>query len=276
MYSQRSSTFLNTHFTVRRRRAHQLRQRTRREFWLFRTFTAILYNKNTSVQRVWGRPLPARESDRGIFTARSCTNLRVPDPYRQEQPSVPALWSVVAAAEVQMCVCTKQSHGSWALGDSVCPMYRASGKKFAGKLWKGGGLITELEQDLENTVGSWELYGYEDEKRYPYLQSEFFERAAAPLARRSNIVAFIFGGAIRGWGQLSGHADFFRHKPVQDYVMKVQLVHYDCCMLSVGLLLVGVLEVSCPTRVTLCGFTEAATSASVSCSWGAIALQKLL
>lgn len=71
------------------------------------------------------------------------------------------------------------------------------------KLRKGEGLKNELEQDLENTVGSWELYGYEDEKRYPYLQSEFFERAAAPLTRRSNIVAFIFGGATKGWGELS-------------------------------------------------------------------------
>ena len=35
-------------------------------------------------------------------------------------------------------------------------------------------------QDLENTVGSWDMYGQEDEKRYNGLQSEFFERAVGP------------------------------------------------------------------------------------------------
>ena len=46
-------------------------------------------------------------------------------------------------------------------------------------------------QDLENTVGSWDLYGVEDSKRYPSLQAEFFERAAAPLTRRSAVTSFL-------------------------------------------------------------------------------------
>ncbi len=50
-------------------------------------------------------------------------------------------------------------------------------------------------QDLEDTTGSWELYGQEDEKRYPSLQAEFFNRAAAPLTRRESLLAFTFVGA---------------------------------------------------------------------------------
>ena len=49
-------------------------------------------------------------------------------------------------------------------------------------------------QDLEDTTGSWELYGQEDEKRYPSMQAEFFNRAAAPLTRRESILAFTFVG----------------------------------------------------------------------------------
>ena len=50
-------------------------------------------------------------------------------------------------------------------------------------------------QDLEDTTGSWELYGQEDKKRYPSLQDDFFKRAAGPLTRRESIFAFTFAGA---------------------------------------------------------------------------------
>lgn len=46
-------------------------------------------------------------------------------------------------------------------------------------------------QDLENTAGSWDLYGQTDERRYPGIQAEFFERAAAPLTRRESVYAFV-------------------------------------------------------------------------------------
>ena len=46
-------------------------------------------------------------------------------------------------------------------------------------------------QDLENSAGSWDLYGTEDERRYPGLQAEFFQRAAAPLRRREAILGFV-------------------------------------------------------------------------------------
>ena len=35
------------------------------------------------------------------------------------------------------------------------------------------------------------MYGIEDEKRYPGLQAEFFQRAAAPLRRREAALGFV-------------------------------------------------------------------------------------
>ena len=57
--------------------------------------------------------------------------------------------------------------------------------------------------DLENTVGSWDMYGQEDEKRYNGLQSEFFERAAGGLTRREYLNALVAlggGAALLIWG----------------------------------------------------------------------------
>lgn len=51
--------------------------------------------------------------------------------------------------------------------------------------------------DLENTTGTWDRYGSDDPKRYPDQQSEFFERAAEPLARREIMFTFLgVAGAI--------------------------------------------------------------------------------
>nr|6ZZX_H Chain H, Photosystem I reaction center subunit VI-chloroplastic-like [Chlorella ohadii]6ZZY_H Chain H, Photosystem I reaction center subunit VI-chloroplastic-like [Chlorella ohadii] len=57
-------------------------------------------------------------------------------------------------------------------------------------------------KDLENTVGSWDMYGQEDKSRYNGLQSEFFERAANGLSRREYILGLVaIGGAgILAWG----------------------------------------------------------------------------
>jgi len=58
-------------------------------------------------------------------------------------------------------------------------------------------------QDLENTIGSWDMYGQEDQKRYNGLQSEFFERAASGLTRREYLNALIAlggGAALLVWG----------------------------------------------------------------------------
>jgi hypothetical protein len=47
------------------------------------------------------------------------------------------------------------------------------------------------------------MYGVADERRYPGLQAEFFERAAAPVARREAILALLglAGPAgILAWG----------------------------------------------------------------------------
>lgn len=57
--------------------------------------------------------------------------------------------------------------------------------------------------DLENTLGSWDMYGQEDEKRYPDLQNEFFERAGESLTRKETLRSLIFllgGSAILLWG----------------------------------------------------------------------------
>lgn len=57
--------------------------------------------------------------------------------------------------------------------------------------------------DLENTLGSWDMYGQEDQKRYPGLQNEFFERAGESLTRREAIRSVLFlggGGALLVWG----------------------------------------------------------------------------
>ncbi|PRW56048.1 photosystem I reaction center subunit VI- chloroplastic-like [Chlorella sorokiniana] len=63
-------------------------------------------------------------------------------------------------------------------------------------------------KDLENTVGSWDMYGQEDKSRYNGLQSEFFERAANGLSRREYILGLVaVGGAgILAWG-LKGSSD---------------------------------------------------------------------
>uniref|UniRef100_A0A061SLB4 Photosystem I subunit VI n=1 Tax=Tetraselmis sp. GSL018 TaxID=582737 RepID=A0A061SLB4_9CHLO len=57
--------------------------------------------------------------------------------------------------------------------------------------------------DLENTLGAWDMYGQEDEKRYPAMQAEFFERAAAGLTRREAMLGFLAGtggASILVWG----------------------------------------------------------------------------
>ncbi len=53
-----------------------------------------------------------------------------------------------------------------------------------------------LLQDLENTAGSWDLYGQEDRKRYPDLQAEFFQRAAQPVSRRDSVLGFVGVGRL--------------------------------------------------------------------------------
>lgn len=57
-------------------------------------------------------------------------------------------------------------------------------------------------QDIDNTIGSWDMYGQEDKARYNGLQSEFFERAAGGLTRREYLqgLAALGGAAILVWG----------------------------------------------------------------------------
>jgi photosystem I subunit 6 len=57
-------------------------------------------------------------------------------------------------------------------------------------------------QDLENTIGSWDMYGQDEKTRYNGLQSEFFERAAGGLTRREYLQGLVaLGGVgILVWG----------------------------------------------------------------------------
>jgi len=50
--------------------------------------------------------------------------------------------------------------------------------------------------DMENTVGSWDMYGQDDPKRYAGLQETFFANATEGVSRRSALQAFVaVGGA---------------------------------------------------------------------------------
>merc|ERR1711904_113783 len=57
--------------------------------------------------------------------------------------------------------------------------------------------------DIENTAGSWDMYGVDANKRYPDIQSDFFERATTGLARREAMLGFLAlggGASILVWG----------------------------------------------------------------------------
>ena len=64
-------------------------------------------------------------------------------------------------------------------------------------------------QDIENTSGSWDMYGLEEGVKYPVSQEEFFKRASFGLARREALLGFIAlggGSSILVWG-LKGSSD---------------------------------------------------------------------
>ena len=105
---------------------------------------------------------------------------------------------------LQMCIdlrhihmCSVDKVAGSITGYRCCP--QAATKYGAGE-WipppDSATLIIAFLQDLEDTTGSWELYGQEDDKRYPSLQAEFFNRAAGPLTRRESILAFTFVGEL--------------------------------------------------------------------------------
>lgn len=52
-------------------------------------------------------------------------------------------------------------------------------------------LLCWLLQDLENTTGSWDLYGQDSDKRYPSMQNEFFNRAGDIIKRREALRGFV-------------------------------------------------------------------------------------
>ncbi|KAK9834092.1 hypothetical protein WJX74_003767 [Apatococcus lobatus] len=70
--------------------------------------------------------------------------------------------------------------------------------------------------DLEDTAGSWDLYGQEDTKRYPGIQAEFFERAAGPLTRRNAILGFMAAGGAIGIGAWGFAGSKYVALPIQN------------------------------------------------------------
>mmetsp|Transcript_34438 Transcript_34438/g.47716 ORF Transcript_34438/g.47716 Transcript_34438/m.47716 type:complete len:136 (+) Transcript_34438:108-515(+) len=57
--------------------------------------------------------------------------------------------------------------------------------------------------DVESTAGAWDMYGVEKTKRYPDMQSKFFENAADGLNRREAMFGFLAMGGIGSilvWG----------------------------------------------------------------------------
>lgn len=49
---------------------------------------------------------------------------------------------------------------------------------------------------MENSTGSWDLYGQDEKKRYPDLQSKFFTQSADILSRREALRGFV---ALSEW-----------------------------------------------------------------------------
>merc|ERR1719473_2191894 len=63
--------------------------------------------------------------------------------------------------------------------------------------------------DMPNTIGNWDMYGQDGDKRYPAMQAEFFSRAGKGLSRRESMLAFCAlsgSSALLIWG-LKGSSD---------------------------------------------------------------------
>lgn len=46
-------------------------------------------------------------------------------------------------------------------------------------------------QDMENTTGSWDMYGVDEKKRYPDNQAKFFTQATDIISRRESLRALV-------------------------------------------------------------------------------------
>jgi len=109
---------------------------------------------------------------------------------------------------VTMAAVISSKASTFVRGTAVCRPSRAAARRTSRVATPVRAKYGEESQyfdldDLENTLGSWDLYGQDSEKRYNGLQSEFFERAAAPLTRRESVLAFIALGGVAGiltWG----------------------------------------------------------------------------
>lgn len=51
-------------------------------------------------------------------------------------------------------------------------------------------------QDVENTVGAWDVYGKDAPNRYPSLQADAFEKFTAPFKSRKQVLSLLLIGAL--------------------------------------------------------------------------------
>ncbi|KAG1679523.1 hypothetical protein FOA52_011124 [Chlamydomonas sp. UWO 241] len=91
---------------------------------------------------------------------------------------------------------------SVASGSAVRPRVAARRAVVVNAKYGEGSKYFDLK-DMENTTGSWDIYGQDDKKRYPSMQSTFFTQATDILTRREALRGFITVasiGAMATWG----------------------------------------------------------------------------
>lgn len=81
----------------------------------------------------------------------------------------------------------KSQRSLWAMLFYTVSSFQGAGVPMA----KACAVLRHGSQDLENTTGSWDMYGQEDKKRYPDLQNKFFSQSAEFLTRREALRGFI-------------------------------------------------------------------------------------
>mmetsp|Transcript_9077 Transcript_9077/g.23321 ORF Transcript_9077/g.23321 Transcript_9077/m.23321 type:complete len:109 (-) Transcript_9077:401-727(-) len=82
-----------------------------------------------------------------------------------------------------------RTKGSWVRGADREAFFRSRSLVTNAK-YGDESIYFDLE-DIENTSGSWDMYGTDVEKRYPDLQNEFFERAGTGIARREALLGIV-------------------------------------------------------------------------------------
>merc|ERR1719213_856587 len=105
-----------------------------------------------------------------------------------------------------MIIATQLKHIGFAIPNKkVLPITRVSSlrKTISVNAKYGDESVYFDLDDMENTAGSWEMYGRDGKKRYPALQEDFFIRVGQALNRRAAMLAFCAmsgTAAVLAWG----------------------------------------------------------------------------